>query len=135
MVTNTREIALEQAIQKHLTGQTTEEMGFDSADIGNKPYRIGLPSDFNAQFALDTAKFWLFLQETQAKELTKLQTRSPSDWQAKILERFDRMVKKNGILHLLKKGLDVDEAHLTLMYPAPLASSSDRVKENFESNI
>jgi type I restriction enzyme R subunit len=45
------------------------------------------------------------------------------------------MVKKNGVLHLLKKGLDVDEAHLTLMYPAPLASSSDRVNENFESNI
>jgi type I restriction enzyme R subunit len=135
MVTNTREIALERAIQKHLTGQTTEEMGADSAVTANKPYRIGLPSDFNAQFALDTPKFWQFLETSQAKELTKLQSRSPSDWQAKILERFDRMVKKNGLLHLLKKGLDVDEAHLTLMYPAPLASSSARVQENFESNI
>jgi len=135
MVSNTREVALERAIQKHLTGQTTEEIGVDSADKSNKPYRIGLPSDFNAQFALDTAKFWQFLQETQVKELAKLQSRSPSDWQAKILERFDRMVKKNGVLHLLKKGLDVDEAHLTLMYPAPLASSSARVQENFESNI
>lgn len=135
MVSNTREVALERAIQKHLTGLTTEELRVESADISNKPYRIGLASDFNAQFALDTAKFWQFLRATQAKELAKLQSRSPSDWQAKILERFDRMIKKNGLLHLLKKGLDVDEAHLTLMYPAPLASSSARVQENFESNI
>jgi type I restriction enzyme R subunit len=68
MVSNTKEVALERAIQKNLTGQTTEEMGSDSADIGNKPYRIGLPSDFNAQFALDTTKFWQFLQETQVKD-------------------------------------------------------------------
>jgi type I restriction enzyme R subunit len=74
MVTNTREIALERAIQKHLTGQTTEEMGADSAVTANKPYRMGLPRDFNAQFAFDTAKFWQFLQETQAKELAKLQS-------------------------------------------------------------
>ncbi|WP_211216596.1 type I restriction endonuclease subunit R [Yoonia vestfoldensis] len=45
------------------------------------------------------------------------------------------MIKKNGLLHLLKKGLDVDDAHLTLMYPAPLASSAARVHENFTANI
>ena len=135
MVSNTREIALEQAIQKHLTGHTTESLAGQPAPVGSGPYRIGLPGDFNAQFALDTAMFWQFLHATQGKELAKLQSRNPSDWQAKILERFDRMIKKNGLLHLLKKGLDVDDAHLTLMYPAPLASSAARVHENFTANI
>jgi len=135
MVSNTREIALEQAIQKHLTGHTTEDMAGQPAPVGGGPYRIGLPGDFNAQFALDTAMFWQFLHATQGKELAKLQSRNPSDWQAKILERFDRMIKKNGLLQLLKKGLDVDDAHLTLMYPAPLASSAARVHENFTANI
>jgi type I restriction enzyme R subunit len=135
MVSNTREIALEQAIQKHLTGHTAEELAGQPAPVSGGPYRIGLPSDFNAQFALDTAMFWQFLHATQGKELAKLQSRNPSDWQAKILERFDRMIKKNGLLHLLKKGLDVDDAHLTLMYPAPLASSAARVHENFTANI
>ncbi|MCR9261205.1 MAG: type I restriction endonuclease subunit R [Pseudomonadaceae bacterium] len=51
------------------------------------------------------------------------------------MERFDRLIKKHGILHLLKKGLSVDDAHLSLMYPAPLASSSEKVKQNFEHNI
>jgi type I restriction enzyme R subunit len=135
MVSNTREIALEQAIQKHLTGHTTEDMAGQPAPVGDGPYRIGLPGDFNAQFALDTAMFWQFLHARQRKELAKLESRNPSDWQAKILERFDRMIKKNGLLHLLKKGLDVDDAHLTLMYPAPLASSAARVHENFTANI
>ena len=135
MVSNTREIALEQAIQKHLTGHTTEELAGQPAPVGDGPYRIGLPGDFNAQFALDTRMFWQFLETTQAKELAKLQSRNPSDWQAKILERFDRMIKKHGLLHLLKKGLPVDDAFFSLMYPAPLASSAARVHENFAANI
>jgi type I restriction enzyme R subunit len=135
MVSNTKEVALEQAIQKHLTGWTTEDLAGQTAPIGGDPYRIGLPGDFNAQYALDTAMFWQFLEATQGKELAKLQSRNPSDWQAKILERFDRMLKKHGLLHLLKKGLSVDDAFFSLMFPAPLASSAARVHENFTANI
>ena len=135
MVSNTKEVALEQAIQKHLTGWTTEELAGQPAPVGSHPYRIGLPGDFNAQYALDTVMFWQFLEETQGKELAKLQSRNPSDWQAKILERFDRLIKKHGVLHLLKKGLSVDDAFFSLMYPAPLASSAARVHENFAANI
>jgi type I restriction enzyme R subunit len=135
MVSNTKEVALEQAIQKHLTGRTTEDRTGQVAPIGGAPYRIGLPGDFNAQYALDTAMFWQFLDATQGKELAKLQSRNPSDWQAKILERFDRMIKKHGLLHLLKKGLSVDDAFFSLMYPAPLASSATRIHENFAANI
>ncbi|VVP76434.1 hypothetical protein PS925_00053 [Pseudomonas fluorescens] len=135
MVSNTKEVALEQAIQKNLSGWTTEELAGQSAPLGSAPYRIGLPGDFSVQYALDTVMFWQFLEVTQGKELVKLQSRSPSDWQAKILERFDRLIKKHGLLHLLKKGLSVDDAFFTLMYPAPLASSATRVHENFAANI
>jgi type I restriction enzyme R subunit len=44
------------------------------------------------------------------------------------------MIKKYGILRLFRKGLDVDDAHFTLLFPLPLASSSETVKANFESN-
>jgi type I restriction enzyme R subunit len=135
MVSNTKEVALEQAIQRHLTGHTTEDLAGQPAPVGDGPYRIGLSSDFNAQFALDTEMFWEFLQATQGQELAKLQSRNPSDWKAKILERFDRMIKKHGLLHLLKKGLPVDDAFFSLMYPAPLTSSAARVHENFAANI
>jgi type I restriction enzyme R subunit len=44
------------------------------------------------------------------------------------------MINKYGILRLFRKGLDVDDAHFTILYPLPLASSSNTVKANFESN-
>jgi type I restriction enzyme R subunit len=135
MVSNTKEIALEQAIQRHLTGVTTEELADQPAPEGHGPFRLGLPADFDADYGFDTKVFWEFLEATQGKELAKLKGRSPADWQRIILERCDRLIKRNGLLHLLKKGLAVDDAHFTLMYPAPLASSAAKVKENFAANI
>lgn len=138
MVSQTNEQALEAAIEKFLTGTCLEELKDDKdADVlfsQSHGYQLGYPQDFKAQYAIDDKFFWQFLQSTQVQELEKLQ-KSGSDWQRKVLERFDRMAKKYGLLHLLKKGLDVDDAHLNLMYPAPLASSSEKVKQNFAENI
>jgi len=121
MVSKTNEEALEALIESHL------------ADAG--AFQIGQPADYDAQFAVDTRFFWQFLEATQADELDKLKRNSAVDWQRKILERFDRLIKKHGILHLLKKGLSVDDAFFNLMYPAPLASSSKSVVDNFAANI
>ncbi|MCV6623503.1 MAG: type I restriction endonuclease subunit R [Cellvibrionaceae bacterium] len=139
MVSQTNEQALESAIEKHLTGICLEEL---DSKVGDRPlsyhpqqWELGLPADFNAQYAIDERFFWLFLERTQVTELEKLQRNNPNDWQRKILERFDRLIRKHGLLHLLKKGLSVDNAYFTLMYPAPLASSSDSVKANFQANL
>ncbi len=138
MVSKTNEQALESAIEKFLTGFCKEELGnVKDGDLPFSPnngYQMGSPQNFDAKFAIDNKFFWQFLENTQAEELEKIQ-KTGSDWQLKILERFDRLIKKNGLLSLLKKGLAVDDAIFDLMYPAPLASSSDRVKENFEQNI
>ena len=135
MVSNTKEIALERTIQKHLTGFTTEELAGQPQPDSPGKFRIGIPQDFDAQYALDTKLFWQFLEHTQSDELDKLRRYSPNDWQRKVLERFDRIIKQKGLLHILKKGLQVDNASLVLMYPAPLASSSTKVSENFEGNL
>ncbi|MDF5081817.1 type I restriction endonuclease subunit R [Vibrio parahaemolyticus] len=137
MVSKTNEQALEAAIEKGLAGICKEELALGEAPLNynNDLYLIGSPSDFDKQYALDTRLFWQFLEDTQASELEKLKRTSPHDWQRKILERFDRMIKRHGVLRLLKNGLDVDDAFLTLMYPAPLASSSDKVKKDFSANL
>ncbi|MBL4680180.1 MAG: type I restriction endonuclease subunit R [Pseudomonadales bacterium] len=143
MVSQTNELALEVAIEKALTGSSVELQKADD-DVAESPaeyvvnhngFKIGLPNDFNPQFAIDEKYFWYFLEQTQEKELEKIKRNNASDWKRKLLERFDRLIKKHGLLHLLKKGLSVDDAHFNLMYPAPLASSSEKVKQNFESNI
>ncbi|MBM0490295.1 DEAD/DEAH box helicase [Aeromonas jandaei] len=141
MVSNTKEQALEAAIEQALTGQCLETLGNDigeGAAVYAKPHHgfvLGQACDFDKQYAIDKRLFWQFLETTQATELVKLQQHHPHDWQRKVLERFDRIIKKQGVLHLLKKGLSVDDAHLTLMYPAPLASSSAAVSQDFAANL
>ena len=90
MVSNTKEIALEQAIQEHLTRNGPTSLGDVPAHYDHSLYQLGLAADFNAEYALDTRIFWEFLESTQGKELAKLKARNPADWQRKIRERFDR---------------------------------------------
>ena len=143
MTSQTNEQALESAIEKRLTGSCLEELkekGITMDSITDRiglyrsghGYFIGSPDNFNAKFAIDQHHFWCFLEATQKEELAKLQKQR--DWKLKILERLDRMIKKYGILRLLRKGLEVDDANFTLLYVLPLSSSSQTVKKNFESN-
>ena len=132
-VSNTKEIALEQAIERQLCGASSEELS--AGAIASGPFRIGQPSDFDATLALDRAQFWEFLEATQSKDLDKLKQHNPADWQAKITGQLDKLIKSKGLLHVLKKGLPVDNAHFHLMYPAPLASSAQKVHDNFAANI
>lgn len=137
MHSNTSEIALEQAIEKKLTGSCKEDRKNFSKEediqYTNELFVSGQPGNFDKRFAIDTQYFWQFLENTQKEELEKLQKQS--DWKLKILNRFERLIKKYGVLHLLRKGLEVDDAHFTLFYQVPLASSSAKVKENFTQNI
>ncbi len=139
----TNEQALESAIEKQLTGSTLEILkrkGVTLENISDTPelyrsghgYFIGSPYDFNVRHAVDERRFWNFLETTQKEELAKLQKQS--DWKLKISDRLDKMIKKYGILRLLRKGLEVDDAHFTLLYVLPMASSSESVKKNFENN-
>jgi len=142
MPSQTNELALETAIEKALCGTTTEENFAKVSNFGkvqepaepysSNGYQIGSPADFNARFALDEVRFWDFLETTQKDELEKLKRQS--DWKIKILDRFDKLIKKYGVLRLLRKGLAVDDAHFTLFYVAPLQNSSQSIKDNFESN-
>lgn len=137
----TNEQALEATIQKKLTGSCLEELKSESTNIVNESrelyrsgngYYMGFANDFNPKYAIDEVRFWHFLETTQKEELAKLQKQN--DWKLKILDRLDRMIKKYGVLKLLRKGLEVDDAHFTLFYVLPLASSSQSVKDNFDNN-
>jgi len=133
----TNEQALESSIEKFLVGNSLEELSEGivepSVDYGtHKKFYRGNPNDFDKEYAIDTKRFWHFLETTQAQELAKLK-RDPQ-YKLKIIQRLDRMIKKYGILHVLKKGLPVEDAHFTLMYVAPLPSSSDEIKKRFTSN-
>lgn len=139
MPSQTNEQALEATIEKKLTGSCLEELK-QQGDVQERAevyrsgngYYMGYANDFNTKYAIDEVRFWHFLATTQAEELAKIQKQN--DWKLKILDRLDRMIKKYGVVKLLRKGLDVDDAHFTLFYVLPLASSSQSVKDNFDNN-
>ncbi|NDA64876.1 MAG: type I restriction endonuclease subunit R, partial [Chitinophagia bacterium] len=140
MVSKTNEQALEAAIEKALTGTCLEELsggvsmvaepqGMASEPVelyrGGNGFYIGNPTDYNTQYAIDELRFWHFLENTQKEEFDKL--KRSSDWKLKVLERLDRMIKKYGLLRLFRKGLEVEDAHFTLLFQVPMASSSQAV--------
>ena len=142
MTSQTNEQALEEAIEKALTGRigrhdqpdarTIEETAEGSEFRSGKGFLIGDPNDFNASNAIDENRLWDFLETTQSEELEKL--KRASNYRAKVEDRLFRMIRKYGVLYILRKGLDVEDAHFSFLYPLPLASSSQRVKDNFELN-
>lgn len=141
MVSGTKEKDLEIAIEKALTGtwRENEENQINEPSAFYSPkhhgFLLAFPQDFDAQFAIDHRLFWQFLQNSQKEELARFRELNPNDWQRKILERLDRQIKKLGVLHVLKKGLDIDNAHFDLLYPVPLASSGEKVRSNFALNL
>ncbi|AFM02673.1 helicase, type I site-specific restriction-modification system restriction subunit [Bernardetia litoralis DSM 6794] len=137
MYSKTNEIALEIAIEKYLVGISSEELKTNETHhtdnlYGGDHFYSGKSIDFNKRYAIDEHRFWHFLENTQEEELKKLQR--SADWKLKIMERYDRTVKKYGLLRVLRKGLDVEDAHFTFFYQYPLVSSSQSVKDNFEKN-
>lgn len=97
-------------------------------------YQLGNPADFDKVHAIDSHYFWQFLHNSQQTALDTIAKHNP-DWQKTIIHRLNNTIKKYGILHLLKKGLDVDNATLTFLYPQPLASSSQIARDNYRQNI
>jgi type I restriction enzyme R subunit len=86
-------------------------------------YVRGKAADYNAEFAIDEAKFWQFLETTQGEEIAKLHYKP--DYKRQVLERLHRKLKKDGILAVLKKGLAVDNAKFELIYRMPHSKGSN----------
>ena len=118
MVSQTNEAALETHIENALA---------------KDGYRIGNSADFNREFALDSKLFWQFLETTQPHELAKLKDRP--NWQRLLLERLNKKIKKDSVLAVLKKGLDIDNAHLDLLYRLPYNDLNPEVVANFAANV
>ena len=118
MVSQTNEAALETHIENALA---------------KDGYCIGNPADFDREFAIDREIFWQFLEATQPKELAKLKDRP--NWQRLLLERLNKKIKKDSVLAVLKKGLDIDDAHFDLLYRLPYNDLNPEVVANFAANV
>ncbi|WP_419535694.1 type I restriction endonuclease subunit R [Endozoicomonas sp.] len=141
MVSNISEAALEQAIEQALTGDCRETRGAPSQppmSYGNvkhrgKGYIAGDPADFDRRFALDSRLFWQFLETSQPTELAKL--KHLPNWQQLVLERLSHKIRKDGVVTVLKKGLAINDAHLTLLYKGVYHQLNPHQSGQFDQNL
>lgn len=136
MVSNMKEIALERLVERRLTGLNAEDLHGGTPPLDSPgPFRLRTASGFDPETALDADMLWEFLQATQSETLEKIQRRHPNDWQRRIADRLGRLIARHGLLHLLRRGIDIDDAHFALFHPAPLPHSAASVHRNFAANI
>lgn len=120
MPANTAEIGLENLIVEHLRD--------------NSHYVQGTSSDYNTDYALDTARVEAYLQATQPQKVAEsLAFASPHN-KHNFFERLKNEITKRGVIDVLRKGYRYN-THLFDMY-CPLPSElNDSAKEQYKKNI
>lgn len=137
-VSNTNEQAFEYLIEKALIGSTREEREQTGAtDIDTQhpeanQYYWGSPKDMtDKKYAFDMRRLWSFLKSSQQEVLDEYKGK---DLETEVPKLISKAIDTFGIIHVLRKGVDIDNIHLTLFYPKPSASDSKLAKEKYAQN-
>lgn len=133
----TNEQAFEALIEKALVGSTIEERkisnqtNVDAQTPSDSQYYWGKPSDFDKKTAIDQRRLWSFLESTQQAVLDKYVGK---DLKASVEKQIDADIRTFGIIQVLRKGIDLNNIHLSLFYPKPSAADSEQSKKEYACN-
>ena len=105
MPSNTSEKGLENIIVEYLVNQNG--------------YVQGTSQDYNADYALDTARVETFLCETQPQKVAEsLAFASPHN-KHQFFERLKNEISKRGVIDVLRKGYRYNTNHFDIYFPLP----------------
>ena len=137
-IPETDERAFEKHIELALVGSTLEDRakaGTNNIDEQHPAYDKfywGQPKDMDKTLALDLRRLWSFLKATQQNTLDGYKGRS---LQEALPKQLSRAIETQGIIDVLRKGLDVDNIHVTLFYPKPTAADSAESHRLYALNL
>ena len=120
MATNTREDGLETLIVNHLVNCN----GYESGDN----------SDYDKEFAVDEARLFRFLQETQQDSVDALHILDSALEKKKFLSQLSKELSSAGIIKLLRDGMRYKHLRLTLYYATPTPQNI-KAREMYAQNI
>lgn len=118
--TNTKESGLESLIVKWIVDQNGYEQGTNA--------------DYNRDYAIDEARLFRFLQDTQPDSLAKLGMFKSEMKKKQFLNRLQGEIAKRGIIDVLRNGVKVYPASLIMFYLTP-TENNVKAKEMYEKNI
>lgn len=132
------EQAFEALIEKALVGSTLEERkqsGYTDVDAQSPErdkYYWGLPKDMTEKkFAFDMRRLWSFLKVSQQDVLDDYKGRNI---ETELPKQLSKAIDTFGIVDVLRKGVDIDNIHITLFYPKPSAADSELSKMKYAQN-
>ncbi|WP_295057228.1 DEAD/DEAH box helicase family protein [uncultured Fibrobacter sp.] len=133
----TNEQAFEALIERALVGSTREEReaanltDIDAQTPAAEQYYWGRPSDFDKVLAFDMRRLWSFFEATQGDVIAEYKGGDPK---TEIPKQVSKYIKNFGVIDALRKGVDVDNIHVTLFYPKPSPSDSAISWEKYAQN-
>lgn len=98
-------------------------------------YSKGSPSKFDRELALDKETFLKFIKESQPKAWERYQTIYGKDSEKQVVDRFDREVKMNGILKVLRQGFKDRGITFRAIYWKPETSINKTSQLQYKANI
>lgn len=133
----TDERAFEKHIEYALIGSTREEREADgNTDVDAQhpaadKYYWGVPKDMDKKTALDCRRLWSFLHASQQDVLDQYQG---SNMEQTVQKRIAKAIEVQGIIDVIRHGIDVNNIHLTLFYPKPSAADSELSHRQYALN-
>lgn len=135
---NTNEQAFEALIEKALVGTTLEERqqssdtDVDAQSPSVDKYYWGQPKDVSEKkYAFDMRRLWSFLRTTQQEVLDEYKGKNI---ETELPKQLSKAIDTFGIIDILRKGLDIDNIHITMFYPKPSPADSLLSKEKYNQN-
>ena len=120
MPTNTKESGLESLIVNWL--------------VEHNGYELGTNDDYDRAYALDTARLFRFLNETQPEQMAKLDLSGSELKRAQFLDRVQGEITRRGVVDVLRRGIRHGPAELTLFYVTP-SEHNEAAKKHFAQNV
>ncbi|MBO7598807.1 MAG: type I restriction endonuclease subunit R [Bacteroidales bacterium] len=111
--------------------QALEDL-IEKALVDDNKFVKGQPSDMDKKTAINTRCLWDFLNSSQKDELARFKG---GDLITAVPTRIAKQITTLGIIEVLRKGIDIDNIHLTLFYPRPSKNDSQISHQNYAHNI
>lgn len=112
-------------------GQGTEGHSASAADpqaAYGQGWIPGDADDYDRNYAVDLKQLRLFLEATQPKVAEALDLANDSPARRKFLARLQGVIEKEGVIHVLRKGISDGPLTIDLYYPTPTPGNTNAVK-------
>ncbi|HWV24322.1 MAG TPA: type I restriction endonuclease [Thermomicrobiales bacterium] len=137
--TSLNEASLELQIMSDLTGVPVADIRGAGSGVREFPvpydagWIIGSAEDYDRSLGLDVVQLVEFLQKTQPKVVEGLRFDQDGPSRDQFLQRLSNAIMQQGVIKVLRKGVQHQQFHVDLYYPTPTPGNTT-AETNFRAN-